>query len=112
MKKKILSIVLLFGLLISITGCGSNKDKIVGKWKNDTYIEGYEFVYTFNEDGTGKYDAVNTVLNFKYEIDGDKITFKYTDEEMEAFETTFSIDGDTLNIKDSDNEDVPYKRVK
>ena len=49
---------------------------------------------------------------FKYTIDGNKISFKFTDEDMETLDTTFSIDGDTLNVKDSNNEDTLYKKVK
>lgn len=31
---------------------------------------------------------------------------------MESLDTTFSIDGDTLSIKDSTDEDVLYEKVK
>ena len=113
MKRKILSIALLLVLIISVTGCGKNqKNELVGTWKNDTYFEGYEFIYTFNEDGTGKYDAAGTVMNFTYKVNGNKISFEYTDEDMETLDTTFSIDGDTLTVKDSENEDVLYEKVK
>ena len=42
----------------------------------------------------------------------DKISFEYTDEDMATLDTTFSIDGDTLNVKDANNEDTLYKKVK
>lgn len=110
--KSLLVVVLLLGVF-TITACGKNQAKeLVGTWKNDTTVEGYEFIYTFNEDGTGKYDAAGTIMNFTYKTDGNKISFKYTDEDMETLDTTFSVDGDTLNVKDSNNEDVFYKKVK
>ena len=114
MKKKLLLGLLTVVMCFVLVGCGkSNTSKeIVGKWKNDTTVEGYEFIYTFNEDGTGEYDAAGTIMKFKYKIDGNKISFKYTDEDMETLDTTFSINGDTLNVKDSNNEDTLYEKVK
>ena len=112
MKKKLLAGLLVFVMCFALVGCGkanSNKE-IVGQWKNDEY--GYDFTYTFNEDGTGEYDAAGTIMKFKYTIDGNKITFKYTDEDIDNLDTTFSIDGDTLNVKDSNGEDTLYKKIK
>ena len=51
-------------------------------------------------------------MKFKYTIDGNKISFEYTDEDMATFDTTFSIDGDTLNVKDSNNDDTLYEKVE
>ena len=109
-KRLFLTCILLLSVFI-ITACG-NKNKLVGTWKNDTTFKGYEFVYTFNSDGTGKYDAAGTVMNFTYKTDGNKISFKYTDNDMATWDTTYSVDGKTLNIKDSNNEDTLYKKVK
>ena len=112
MKKKLLAVFLVAAMCFVLVGCGkTNPNKeIIGQWKNDEY--GYDFNYTFNEDGTGEYDAAGTVMKFKYTINGNKISFEYVDEEMATFDTTFSIDGDTLNIKDSNNKDTLYKKVK
>lgn len=114
MKRKLLLTLFTVVMCFTLVGCGKvNLSKeIVGKWKNDTTIEGYEFIYTFNADGTGEYDAAGTIMKFKYTINGNKISFKYTDEDMASLDTTFSIDGDTLNVKDSNNEDTLYKKVK
>ena len=112
MKKKLLAGFLVVVMCFALVGCGkanSNKE-IVGQWKNDE--TGYDFIYTFNKDGTGEYDAAGTIMKFKYTINGDKISFKYTDEDMETLDTTFSIDGDTLNVKDVSNEDTLYKKIK
>ena len=51
-------------------------------------------------------------MNFKYKVDGNKISFEYTDEDMATLDTTYSVKGDTLNVKDSNNEDTLYKKVK
>ena len=46
-----------------------------------------------------------------YETDGDKISIMYEGNTV-PFETTYSIDGDTLNVKDSFGEDTLYKKQK
>ena len=63
----------------------------------------YEFILNKNKDHPND-------IAIRYF--GNKISFKYTDEDMETLDTTFSIDGDTLNVKDSNNEDTLYKKVK
>ena len=116
MKKRVKIVALVIVLMIEVftlTACGKNQGKdLIGTWKNDTTIKGYEFIYTFKEDGTGNYNVAGTIMNFTYNVDGNKISFKYTDEDMETWDTTYSVDGDTLNIKDSNNEDTLYKKVK
>ena len=115
MKKGFKGLLLILFLLVTvftITACGKKKNELVGTWKNDTTIKGYEFIYTFNEDGTGKYDAAGNVMKFTYKVDGDKISFKYDGEDMATWDTTFSVKGDTLNVKDSNNQDTLYKKVK
>ena len=69
-------------------------------------------MYTFNEDGTGKYDAAGVTMEFTYELkDGNKIAILYKGN-TDPFETEYSIDGDKLNIKDSSNNDTIYNRAK
>lgn len=113
--KIVLTIVLLMGVLFTLTACGKKKevnskkeDSIVGSWKNDDL--GYDFIYTFNEDGTGNYDAAGSDMEFTYKIDGNKISILYTGN-TESFDTEFKIDGDTLNVVDSLGNDTLYKRV-
>ena len=108
LKIVLISLVLFVGLF-GLTACGSKENTIVGQWKNDAY--GSNFVYTFNADGTGKYDAAGTLMEFTYTIDGDKISILYTGNTA-SFDTTFSIEKDTLNVKDSLGNDTLYKRVK
>ena len=131
--KKIIAILLVAALFIgtvfTITSC-SDKDhatgntatedsvtkepeipEIVGEWKNDTAYSGLVFTYTFNEDGTGQYDAAGNIMPFTYETDDDKISILY-EGNTDPFETTFSIDGKTLNVVDSLGKDTLYERVK
>ena len=85
-----------------------NDNSIIGSWKNDEL--GYDFIYTFNEDGTGEYDAAGTIMEFTYEIDGNNISILYKGNTV-SFDTTFKIKGDELNVVDSLNNDTIYKRI-
>ena len=113
MKNKVKIIALIILLVVAVfalTGCGSeNKsgNTIVGRWKYD----GADYTYTFNEDGTGNYDAAGTKMEFTYTIEGNKISILYTGN-TSPFETEYSIEGETLNIIDSFGSDTLYKRVK
>ena len=56
---------------------------------------GYSDSYTFNADGSGiwqefKDNKQTDSESFKYSVDGDKITFTWTDE---VYTSTFSISG-------------------
>ena len=102
MKKGLLfTLVLLVGV-VALTGCGKKekKDPIVGKWALGS------FVYTFNSDGTCNYSAAGDCT---YKINGDKISITY-DGMTVPFESTFSIDGNKLNIKDSFGNDTIYTK--
>ena len=117
MKKiftSVLIIVLLIGSILLLTGCGKdNKEKedkkptIIGSWK----YEGADYTYTFNEDGTGDYNAYGTEMKFTYTTKDNNISILY-DGNTSPFETEYSIDGDTLNVKDSFGKDTLYKKVK
>ena len=43
------------------TDTSTNDSAIVGSWKNDSW--GSDYIYTFNSDGTGKYDAAGNVMH-------------------------------------------------
>ena len=76
---------------------------LIGSW---TYDEG-GFTYTFNADGTGEYDFFGEVMSFTYTDNGDSIEILYADVDgPSAFD--YSIDGNTLIIKDSFGTDVKY----
>lgn len=117
--KSMLLILVLVSTILVFTGCGNtnetteNKDSkeikntIVGSWKYD----GADYTYTFNEDGTGDYNAAGTIMEFTYETEDKKISILFSGNTA-PFESEFSIDGDTLNIIDSFGKDTLYKRVK
>ena len=50
-------------------------------------------------------------MKFTYKLSGDKISILY-DGDTVSFDTTYSVDGDTLNVVDSFGEDTLYERVK
>ena len=101
--KKYLFVVILLVSVLFISGCKNEKksESIVGKWANGSYV------YTFNEDKSCSYDAAGTIMKCTYETDGDKISILYKDSTV-PFETTYSIEGNTLHVKDSFGSDVKY----
>ncbi|WP_405358508.1 DUF5640 domain-containing protein [Ruminococcus sp.] len=81
---------------------------LVGSW-DFAALSG--MVYTFNADGTGSYDMFGEVMNFTYEADGSTLKLTFTDEDVDVpTELAYTIDGDTLNVKDSLGNDTIYKR--
>lgn len=115
MRKSLISIILVLIVLlaISLVGCSKNDNNskdIIGYWKNDTTLPGYEFIYTFNENGTGNYNSAGTDMPFQYVISGNKISIFYDGDDV-PFDTEFEIKGNVLNVKDSNNEDVFYNRI-
>ena len=81
---------------------------LVGSWD---YAELSGMVYTFNANGTGSYDMFGEVMNFTYEADGSTLKIIFTDEDVDVpTELAYTIDGDTLNVKDSLGNDTIYKR--
>ena len=111
----IVAVIVVAAVVVACIALSSKKtetssNSIVGSWKNDTTILGYEFVYTFNADGTGNYNAAGTDMPFTYKIDGDKISILY-DGDTVSFDTTFSLNGNTLNVLDSNGNDTLYQKV-
>ena len=104
MKKNILGLLVIVFCLV-LVGCNKAKGKntIVGKWALGS------FVYTFNEDGTCTYDVSGKLMKCTYKTDGDKISIIY-EGNTAPFETTYSIDGNKLNVKDSFDNDTIYTR--
>ena len=106
MKKYIKTLMIVLILTVSVfglTGCGKEKKvTIVGKWQSKDYST---YVYTFNEDGTGDYSG----MKFTYTTDGDKISIKY-ENSTAAFESTYEIKDNELNIIDSFGNDTLYTR--
>lgn len=118
---KVLAILCAVMMVISLAACGGSDkgadtdtavtedtanagEAIVGSWAySDTYI------YTFNSDGTGTYDVGGTIMNFTYEANDNELSILY-DGNTAPMVLEYSIDGDTLNVKDSFGEDTLYTR--
>ena len=110
MKKIFKSFVIVLVGVLTLTACGKieskTKDPIVGKWVYESMDSIY---YVFKDDGTGTYTFGGGTKKFTYKIDGDKISILY-DGDTTSFDTTFSIDGNKLNVKDSFGSDTIYKK--
>lgn len=95
-------------------GSEVTSDSIVGEWK---YVDsalgdvGTDFIYTFNADGSGNYNAGGTDMPFTYTTEGNQIAITYTSSGG-TFESEYEIKDNVLNIKDSGGNDTLYKRVK
>ena len=81
----------------------NGSSSLVGSWE---YADG-GFTYTFNANGTGTYDAYGSVMNFTYTDNGASIEFTYEDVAAPTV-LEYTIDGDTLIMKDSFGSDVTY----
>lgn len=106
MKKylKVIAVVLI-GVLF-LAGCKKeNKNPLIGSWK----YEGSDYTYIFKEDGSGTYSYGESVMEFTYTTEGDKISILYKGNTA-PFETTFTIEGNKLNMKDSFGNDTIYKK--
>ena len=109
--KKFFSFLLLLVATLALVGCGDKekkeekiKDPLIGQWAYDS-----RYIYTFNEDRTCSYDALGTVMKCTYTVEGDKLSILY-EGNTDPFETTFKIEGKTLTIKDSFDNDVEYTK--
>ena len=76
---------------------------LVGEWE----YEGGRYTYLFNEDGTGTYTVGETVMAFTYEATDTELSILY-DGNTSPFKTTYEVDGDRLNIRDSFGSDTIY----
>lgn len=75
---------------------------LVGQWG---YYSSY--TYTFNEDGTGTYDSMGTIMNFTYEADGKELSILYTGNTSPTI-LGYKLDGNRLIITDSFGDDIVY----
>ncbi|MBR2784039.1 MAG: hypothetical protein IKD93_07605 [Firmicutes bacterium] len=118
-KKSLILVLMLALACLLLAACGAGDggeadadasaggDGLTGIWVSADFDGA--FVYTFNDDGTGNYDAAGTDMPFTYTVDGSQLSVLY-DGDTVSFDTEFVIDGDTLTIKDSLGEDVVYNR--
>ena len=81
---------------------------IVGSFKFDD--PGASLVFTFNSDKTGVYNIMGQKMNFTYNDDGSNLNIKF-DGDSNVTDTPYTLNGDTLTIKDASGSDMVYHRV-
>ena len=84
-------------------------DPLAGQWQSEQLSD---YIYTFNGDGTGKYDMAGNVLDLNYATKDGRITLTFLAEGYTPVTLDYELDGDRLNIKDSFGKDTFYMRVK
>ena len=116
--KKIFIFLLVVVLVFALGACGDKKlpsqsssdsvessELLVGEW---TYETG-GYTYNFKADGSGTYKAGETLMEFTYEAGDGILEITYngvgTPTKLE-----YSLNGETLNVKDSFGSDTIYKK--
>ena len=114
--KQLSALLLVVVLLFALCACGGEKTPsqqtpnsndpatlLVGEW---TYELG-GYTYNFKADGSGTYSVGESVMEFTYEVDDDTLAITYKDVDAPLV-LEYSLDGNTLNIKDSFGSDTIY----
>ena len=101
-------IILLISLIL-LSGCGSKNTNIVGIWNyySNNKIDN-EIYYEFKSDNTGIYNYYGNVIDFKYELDNNKVIIEYNENSKNTYE--YKIEDEVLNIEDSFKDKITYKR--
>ncbi len=102
--KNFIKITLFLSIIVLLFGCNSS-NSIVGKWvynNDNTY-------YTFNKDNSGSYTYLGETKSFIYEDRGNKVLIRY-EGNTSTNEFDYTIENNTLTIKDSFGNDIQYKR--
>jgi hypothetical protein len=120
MKKNsgILTVILVFALLLSVTGC-SKKDEnsLVGIWEYTDAENGLGAIYDLKDDGTGTYTMKvgeqEVTYELKYEVEDGHLLVRFVNNELfsedDVFDSEFSFkDSSTLIIKDSLGEEMSF----
>lgn len=120
-----LTLLLVLALTVSFAGCGKTDApatdgsgvaadseaaapagaELVGEWAYDS-----NYIYTFNADGTGQYDAGGTIMPLTYEIPEDGQLSILFEGNTDPMVTEYKVEGDVLTILDSLNNEVVYKK--
>ena len=115
MRKKIsFSMLTALVALIScflFTSCEKDKDKnknhLSGtwEWKNTNSLGEERESWIFYSDGTGSYYG----RDFTYTTSGDQLSILYNGDTV-SFDTTYTIENNKLNVRDSFGNDTIYNR--
>ena len=83
------------------------ENPLVGSWASEDFDGA--FIYTFNADFTGSYDAAGTVEYFTYIASQGDLSILYEDTDV-PWETQFTVADGKLTVKDDLGEDVVYAK--
>jgi hypothetical protein len=111
--KKVLAAALVLMAVLSLAACGGTaqnnsqpeKATVVGTWE----YELGSYIYTFNKDGTGNYDAAGTKMDFTYTDDGKTLSILFAGN-TEPTELPYKIEGSKITITDSFGTDAVYNK--
>lgn len=114
----ILTVILVFALLLSVTGC-SKKDEnsLAGVWEYTDAETGLSAIYDLKDDGTGTYTMKvgeqEVTYELKYEVEDGHLLVRFVNNELfsedDVFDSEFSFkDSSTLIIKDSLGEEMSF----
>ncbi len=126
--RRVLAAVFALCLMFSLAACGSSGASeepasggadaseaapvptIIGAWANKDMPN---YIYYFNEDGTGSYyidGGESDFWTYTFVDNGDSVTLDYgNDSTPNTFK--YKLDGDSLSITDSFDEYVDYVRI-
>ena len=109
--KRFWLITLMIVVTITLVGCEKGEqieptEQIVtGTWICETG----NYTYTFNEDGTGYYEAYENKIDFTYQAEEGKISIMYSGS-TSSYEATYIIKNGILSIKDLNGKENNCKR--
>ena len=114
----ILTVILVFAMLLSVTGC-SKKDEnsLAGVWEYTDAETGLSAIYDLKDDGTGTYTMKvgeqEVTYELKYEVEDGHLLVRFVNNELfsedDVFDSEFSFkDSSTLIIKDSLGEEMSF----
>ncbi|MCR4610966.1 MAG: BspA family leucine-rich repeat surface protein [Lachnospiraceae bacterium] len=84
---------------------------IVGTFRYiDPDIQELVCTYTFNSNGTGKYDIAGEVLNFTYTTDGSTLTIMFEGQQVPMV-VEYTVDANALVIIDGTGSEIVYTRI-
>ena len=118
--RKVLSLLIVFLFIFSLTACQSASESIVGVWQTpvtvvgdtgDQLIDTNYILLDFREDGSGALTDMSvyeiTPIEFSYTVEGNNLIVE--SESGDKAEATFEISGDSLTII-YNNREVVYTK--
>ena len=85
----------------------NNSQSIVGSWATELY--GDEYVYTFNTDGTGVYNAAGKIMNLTYKTE-DGIYYETFEGSTSAVKRPYRVENNQFIVEDTYGEEIVYNK--